>query len=695
MKCPKCFKEINDTAKFCKYCGSAVEKKTESSNADTKSCTECGKQVPASAKFCKFCGASLGAPKPQHPEMNNIESYENSIILQDNCITWRILPSQIAVKIDESDIEKYKTVKSVYIVPGTKALFFINGKYTAELSSGRYALKDVHDSNDVFEKDSGALAFLRRIANHVANGFSTLIGKNRATRTDNNGNRIFYTVVLVREAEFPLVYDFEKIDTLNLRSDVGIHMLCKIADLNSFFSTFLVDQKMLSLGRFAETLTTAVRSIINAELCTVEPQNIDNNVKLKDKLLYGIRDSIQQIYPFIDITQIISLTAKHEELEKIRAMKEELYIADLELEQLQLRYDYMNRLQSVENTNELNKARDLVDFEALMDKIDEDKLLNKDNHDKFIEMLEAQAEIRKAQTYVDKEVAINKFKQTMLISDYELTSVNASLEHKIRMEVLSQSHEENITQLRNTMEEQGEVNQWNRDERSKDVDLELDIARRAAEFDDERREADYNFAKRESDDAFEQMRKLQELRLAREEAEHKREMDVRRLDSETELEKQRITATMTFEQIMASNPNISPDAAAALAKKYEAEAAAASNDKTIELVKQHDEDLKAILMQQMNMTRDIISAQNQANANAVAAKQQELDRVHEDAERHQDRFVSAMQTTVTAVAGSHATPTVVPMPQPQQQPVIVFCSNCGKKFNEHKDVCDVCGSQLN
>ena len=694
MKCAKCYKEINDTAKFCKYCGTAAAKTTESAHTDTQNCIKCGKEVPAAAKFCKFCGASLNAATTEHAKANDVENYENNIVMQDHCITWRILPSQIAVKLDEADIEKYKTVKAVYIAPGTKALFFVNGKYTAELSSGRYELKGLNDSREDFKEDTGALSFFRRIANHIANGISTLFGTNRSTRIDNNGNRIFYTIVLVRESEFPLIYDFEKVDTLNLRSDVGIHMLCKIADLNAFFSSFLVDQKMLSLGRFAETLSVAIKSIINAELSTIEPQNIDNNARLKDKLLYSVNNCVKQIYPCIDITQIISLTAKHEELEKLRTMKEELYIADLELEQLQLRYDYMNRLQSVENSNELNKARDIVDFEALMNKIDEDHLLNEDNHNKFIQMLQAQAEIRTAQTEIDKTVAINKISQTGLMSEFELATLVQSLSHKAEMDVLRDNHESQITHQRNTLERVSELAQWEREEREKDIDLEIDVAKRVAAFDDERREADYNYNKRESDDAFEQFRKLQQLRMEREDAEHKREMEVRHLQSQTELEKQKIAATMTFEQIMAMNPDISPEAAAALAKKYEAEAAAANNDRTIELVKQHDEDLKAILMQQMNMTRDIISAQNQANAYAVAAKQQELDRVHEDSERHQDRFVSAVQTTVTAVAGSHVTPAVIPMAQPQQ-PVVVFCSNCGKKFNEHKDTCDVCGSPLN
>ena len=99
------------------------------------------------------------------------------------------------------------------------------------------------------------------------------------------------------------------------------------------------------------------------------------------------------------------------------------------------------------------------------------------------------------------------------------------------------------------------------------------------------------------------------------------------LRSNTEIEKRRIQATMSFEQIMASNPDISPEAAAALAKKFEAEAAAAQNsqmaaqnDRTIELMRQHDEDLKAILSQQMNLTRDIVSAQTMASAATLENK---------------------------------------------------------------------------
>ena len=167
-------------------------------------------------------------------------------------------------------------------------------------------------------------------------------------------------------------------------------------------------------------------------------------------------------------------------------------------------------------------------------------------------------------------------------------------------------------------------------------------------------------------------------------------MELKKLENEAELEHYKVTATMSFEQIMASNPDISPDAAAALAKKFEAEAAMAQNDKTVDLVKQHEEDLKQILSMQMQMTNNIIDSQNQMRDRELANKQAELDRVHADSEKNQDRFLSGMQTATSSVADAIKGSPVMNM----GQTTVSFCPNCGQKSAPGTMVCEKCGSTI-
>lgn len=685
MKCNHCGKEINDSAKFCRFCGKPVQQAAATKAADEAICKNCGKAISASAKFCRFCGSAVEkANEPAASEERNVEEISNYV-------TWRILPGQLAVKIDEKEIAAYKTVKGVYVAPGTKALFFVNGRYAASLDSGTYAFKAfageaaVSEERKPAEKKNAVLEFFRNISNHIANGVSALFGRNRSTMRDEHHDKVLYTVVLIRGVEFPLVYELKQVATGKLRSDVGLHLLCKITNLNSFFEAHLVDRKMVTLESFAQALLPMVQATVNQQLLNIDPQNVDNNPDLSAAVCVALQERIHNVYSYLTVSQLISLTARHEALEQIRQLKEELYIAELELEQLQLRNDYLNRLQSVEHSNELQMAREEVDFQALMDKIDEDRLLNEDKKAQFVEMLAAQAALRRATTVIDQEVALNKLRQTALLSDEEVALLEKSIQHRSDMADEANAHDLAMATIRNRIEHDKEALRWEIEIGNKVVENELNQQRMVAQFADERREADLNFEQRRMENKMDLLRQAQAIRMEREQAAHEREMEAQRLKAETDLEHHKLNATMTFEQIMASNPNITPEAAAALAKKFEADALAAQNDKTAELVKQHEEDLKQILLQQMNLTKEMMAAQARSNDMAVASKQAELDRVHADSERNQDRFLSGMQTTISAVAGAPKQPVTVE---------VVFCPGCGKKHTNKDMVCDECGTSL-
>lgn len=687
MKCLNCNQEINENAKFCRFCGSEnVQAARKEKAADEISCPSCGKPVSASAKFCRFCGASM---KPATEAPAAVEAKD--VAVESNFITWHILPGQLAVKIDESDIEGYKTLKGVYITPGTKALFYVNGKYAAQLDSGKYSFKELGAQAPKEEKKEKRVdSFFRNIANHIANGVSALFGRDRSSTHDNSGNRSFYTIVLVRGVEFPLVFDLENINTKNIRSNVGLHFLCKLTNLNAFFEAELVDKKSASLKTFADSLLPAVTAVVNSELSSVSPMEIDNNAPLSDRVLQALRERIGAQYSYVSVSSVISLTANQEELEKIRGYKEELYIADLELEHLRERNNYLNRLQSVEHSHELSMAREEVDFRALMDKIDEDGMLNDAKKQQFAYMLLAQYELSCASTDSEKEAALNKLRASNMLSNEEIDHLQREIDQRAAMENISNEHALAMATLQNKIILDREALRWEVEIGNKALENELTRQRMAAEFEDERRNADLDFEKRRMSDKMDLLRQAQAIREEREQAQHQRQMEAEQQRIDAELARYKIHAGMSFEQIMASNPDITPEAAAALAKKFEADAAAANNDRTIDLQRQHNEDLKAILAQQMTLTRDIATSQN-------AAKQQEIDRINEASERNQDRFLSGMQTTINAVAGATRAAAPAPAQQPASAPAapaVVFCPNCGKKHAPDTIACDECGSSL-
>ena len=661
MICTSCNKEIGDGVKFCRYCGSPVAAATPAVSA-TVTCPSCQGTLSAGAKFCRYCGSAVTGGAE-----STAEKAAESVDTMANFVTWHILPGQFAVKIDEADVAAYKTVKGVYVAPGTKALFFENGRFVASLDSGKYPFREIESENaTATQRKSG---FFRSIADFFSGGGSK--------------GEHFYTVVLVRGVEFPLVYELENVAKQGLRSDIGVHILCKLTNLNDFFDGQLVDKKMVSIKSFADSLMPCVTTLINQVLSQVAPQNVDYNEELANYVLNALQGRFSEIYSYLTVSSVISITAKNEELEKIRKMSEELYVAELELEQLQLRNDYLNRLQSVEHSNELNMAREDVDFRALMDKIDEDRLLGEDKRAQFEEMLRAQAQLRQARSENEITLALDKLEQTELLSSEEIDTLKRAIAHRANMQDAENENILALATIRNKLAQDREKLLWEIEIGNKLHENDLERARMTARFADERRDADFEFEKRKTDHKMDLLRQAQAVREEREQARHQREMEARRMEHDVALEHHKLNATMTFEQIMASNPDISPEAARALGEKFKAEAAMAQNDRAVDLTRQHSEDLKEIMAQQMALTRDILASQNQA-------KEQELARAHDASERNQDRFLAGMQTTMSAMVNAgKATPAPAPAPA-----ATLFCQNCGKKHPAGTMICDACGNSL-
>lgn len=664
MKCQNCQNEINDSAKFCKFCGSQV---TNAANAVkitiAPTCPECGNPVAEGAKFCRSCGAKLPFAigtqyeTPQDPQMEPVNDGELS-----NYVTWTILPGQLAARIDEKTlaIGKYR---GVYVTPGTKALFFEDGKFVASLDGGKYVFRSIEIQEE--KKEKPLKAFFQNIFKLFRQKGKQVVFKDKAV----------YNVIIVRGAEFSLYYDFLDVNTKGIRSNIALQLLCKLTNLNDFFRAHLVDKKMVTMESFGKSLESAVRTAVNEVISSYTAQEVETSTELRDSLVDALNKKVAAIYPYVSISSIVSITAKREEIEQIRKMKEGLYVSELELEQLHDRNTFLNRLQSEEHSHELNTARSEVDFAALMNKVNEDGLLNDAKFKQFAYMLSAQFELANATTDSDKYVALNKLKQSNMLSEEEVLTLKMRIEHNLNM-----ANIQNEILLNREMQKLDLEN----------TDHEINVARKQAEFQDERRNADLDFQKREAETKInvklDALQRAQAIREEREKAKHERMMEEKRLDAQSELDKYKITSTMSFEQIMASNPNITPEAAAALAKKFEAEAAMANNSIATELQRQHNDDIKEILAQQMAMTKDIINAQTNAKNAALENKQAELDRVHSDSEKNQDRFLSGMQTTINAVASATRNPGASP---------VRFCPNCGKKHTSLDDmICTDCGTTL-
>lgn len=765
MKCVKCNKDIVDGAKFCNYCGAP-----QASSGNT--CPHCGAAISVGAKFCRACGTKLEAPATQpQPE----EEY--NVFMTNRHVTWKILPGQLAVKIDEQEMANYKLIKGVYVAPGTTALFFVNGKFAATLESGTYSFDDY--SADEGPQSGPVLTFMKKIARHIMNGAASLFHGERSN-IDAHGNKVFYSVVLVKGSNFPLIYELKNVSTKNLRSDIGLHVLCQITNLNSFFADQLSDKKFVAIESFSESIKGIVSTVTNQVLSAYSPEDIySDNARASETILAALQAKVSAVYPYISVAHIINLSAQHQEIEKLRALREELYISEQELIQLQARNDFKNRLQNEDNRVALQEARTQADFEAAMNQIDKDRMLNQDSRDQFVLALSAERALREARTQVETDSALRQLVQTDLLSQEELMSLEAQIKQRLAISELDNAHVLKKKQMLNKMELDGQQLDWDiaignkrldndiwrqrqlhlagiekqrlTDEyadsrRDNKFEYEMKVKERTHAFDEQVRsdnfehetkvqnrdfehqtkvdkhtfemetltyQREHDLEKDKMAHKMEMLRQAEALRREREAQNHQQEMDkinaqnafeMGKITAQTEVEKARIEAyaNMTAEQIMAANPDISPEVAKAIAEKYKAEAAMAQNNAAIEMMQsqqeklekvyaQNAQDMKEIALGQMQLSRDIAQMQTTVGSQRLAEKEAETMRVREDAERHQDRMLAGVTTTVESMGNAKmSVPYIVSGAVPAPS-VMTFCTNCGEARKPGTAKCTKCG----
>ena len=702
-KCPKCSNEMGDTAYFCNACGTPLDGRTSAAQPEQQeqgiTCPNCGKLLSPAMNFCYACGTTLGnAPEvpPPSKDFSLIGPY----------IHWNILPEQIAVKIDENDIAAYgREVKGVSIQYGVKALFFFNGKLLAELDAGSYSFKDLgadeirpskqpkKDAASKEEKKSEKKKLFGSFVSRIASFFPRA-GRERA-RNAGLTNRVPanvppVSIVLVRTTDFPLVFAFKDVSTVNIRSDIGLRVQCRITDIVDFYSKNLAnDRKMISLGHLGQEMEPFFNKEINLFFATVSPEQINNNADLQRRLLLHLQANLTGVYPFLSATNIITLTSSNAELEYLRRLREELYISEQTLEETMKRNVFLSRqeeervrqflrMQEIRNSGDL-AARQQEDkqaismaqmdaaMEAAKEKIYEEMSLTEDEKAKFNMMLAAQRQLREAKSEDEVEAAMLVFEKNGLLRRQELDNLRRIITQDAKVRELSDGQIIALATLQNEQELEQKKAEWERQYENDQLDHQIKQERKKDGFRTEhfRTELEMERLKREQDIDLDHQEMLKQMELLKQ-AQAIR-MEEKKMEVESQLELTRILSGMSAEQILVAKSDVSPEVAQAFGEKFKAEAAAAQNDKNMQ------------------------SMQQLANT-LLTAKQQELDRTRSDANANIDRVVDAVKTTINAVGGMGQMNNRMP---PQNPPAgATYCPNCHAQVVPGANYCGNCRQKL-
>ena len=609
---------------------------------------------------------------------------------------WNILPGQIALKIDEADIAHYNNVQGFVVQDGLKAVFFADGVLAGELGAGKYPFKDL----GVTEVQGAKRFFLR-----IAAFFSE---KARAALQ----SATTLSIILMREGEFPLIFVEKDIPTKALRSDVALHVTAKISNIIQFYKNQLLDQKFVSVEKLSSSLETAVRTLLEEKLSTVEAEEIPSNTKLREELLSQLKTSVSDIYSYISLERIIRLTATNTELDELRRMREELYISEKELVELSKRNDFLNRLNDEKNQQLLHDAQTQSDFTAAMNKIDEQNELTADEKAKFADMLYWQRKLREAQNADEGNAALNKLEQNGLLREEEISTLKADIEQRKNLKKLTDGQALAMLTLQNNIALDQQKLQWEIETGNRRVQNALDRERMQAAFEDERKRAVIQLDREEQESQLELLKQAQAIRQEREDAEHKRKMEeeaaarsheitLTQMEQKHQEEMRRMFQNMSAEQIMAANPDITPEAAAALAEKFKSENTA----EQITLMKEHKDEITRLMgdqqkqqaetmNQMMKMMENMFSAQN-------ARKDAEIDAIRKDANEHQDRMEKVITATSNAAYGAAgkifapAAKQTVNNNNPSRKDLPQnLCPACGAELEEGASFCGDCGASV-
>lgn len=736
--CKNCGKEISDTAKVCRFCGTKVGgavikgEVPVQKGANERTCPSCGKQVPATANVCRYCGTKLtqmdwervvnSRNETVFRENQQIEiNMETQFEFVNDCVTWNLLPGQIAVRFNGNDLDRFTAAKGIIVQAGTTALFFDQGEYIGMLPPGKHLFKKDTAGNTRTERPQKPGSAFRQFITGIKEGVSGFMSRlfRRKKKDDPNkpstSKKRTYevSVVLVRDSEFPLLFNFTDIPTKGIRCEVGLHIVAEICDVEQFYVNQLMDRKFIAYDSFSRSVEPMIRNITSRILSSVSVDEVENNTELNLELLTALQNEVSVIYPYLDITKIITLTASNAEMEKIRRLKEELYVAEAELVQTQARYDFLNRLQKAELQQELTQARTKVDFEALFNKVNEDHLINEDKKAEFLMLLEAEKTIREARSKDNVESTLQQFVKNGIIREDEIATLRREIGHRVA-----------LTNLANDQEIAGIRLDWELATGKKKQEAELESRRLNDTYRDERRKVEHDFERQERDEQFEDLRRAQALRQEREEAEHKRDMEIaesiRRHERDmqgdqfkheetlkrdqygheeamqqdmnrTKIEMGNIYAGMTAEQILAANPDISPEAAKAFAARFSAEAERNSKEELKQTILEQQA-MNMQLMQQMMQTMQGMAT------GQVNAKQAELDRARADARAEQERFSSGVNNAVKSVAGSYKITNEAPQNNGRSgqsgAKTVNRCPECGAENPEDSLFCESCGAKL-
>jgi hypothetical protein len=747
MNCIKCNADLKEGAKFCGKCGTS-QLVAKSQDAQPELTSQGALQqivVPGNS---------------QAQDENAIGSVKSKIFwnIQPGELARRFTEAQLAE-------DTYDKAKGIIINDGTTAYIKSGGEFIAEIHGGAYDFRPEKTAKEANKREGGIVretaSFFKKGINFITNLVFGEKVKDKEEKKENQkdpnkaadeakkieegvrDNKIF-SVTLKLDKSFLLPISFEGpnvIKTKVLDTNIGFEAYFKIDDFKKFAEHYLGDKEKVTYSDIANEIRPQIKACIQSVL-----QDVDlNSTNLSDDLIQKIKEKIavetNNNFFGVILEKVVTISTSNEALDRIRKKEGELAVSEKELDLLARTQEFRNRLTNQTNTQALIEARTDRDQAFELGKINNDGLLQEDELEKFRMVLSREKRIREASNEEEIRAALIDIEKTGLLKDEDLENLKRSITERSEDHDTARFHSVELMQLNNTLEIDRKNLEWEYEIGDKRIQLEIDRRRKqlqaevgfteleieqwkkvddyedskyyqelkrsrtAAETEIElrnkARESEIDLDNKEMDAQMARMAKLKEMEMAEQRLANEHEIlaEKQKLDQQVQMAEQ--YKGMSFEQIMAANPNISPAAAEALAKKFEADAAASSSSTAAADAKENQAKMESFMQKQMEMQMQMMNKMMDTSAtmsgNLLQTQQQQAQKTEQRLERTEERLDNTQDKSLDYTTKNNHIDAVVSNNNRNQAPAAGFikCMGCNTVENPvGTKFCFNCGREL-
>lgn len=538
--------------RFCTVCGLAVDNFT----APEIRCPSCKILLRANSKFCPSCGYQMTISEKSEDRGREISETVRAEFEKPQSpgpLYWD-RDSKLDFAVRKNIVINDRIFNNgVIIDPGTVGIIVVDGAIQGIVDSGKYTPEAIESVSPTENRSESAL---KRVFMKIRDFFFA--------KKDNPGINLPYIyVILIDSGDTKMEFGTLDLFTCDpIKIEINSRILFSVEDPQKFMVNIMKGLEKVPIDNIKELIEPILKSKIKTIIKQYSYNNLISNAavqsNLADDIIIASNDELQR--SGLQIRKILNLSISQEGMKKVLITESETNIrkaegkAELEhesverniefdaqkldLEDLKRRQPVLEELLQRQNLESMTRIRTEEEMERFILEIDKNKILREDELRLFQDLLKEKEEDRAASVLHLREIiSLKRDQEKLLLSrQFEKENLTGAIDldnidsaHRREQEVAETIHQ----QEKENIHFESQIN------REKQI-LDFDITKKKAEF---------NLKKEEDDVDFARFKGMQQMKQARLDEEHERQMEKMKTEQDFELNKESISADIKKTEI--------------------------------------------------------------------------------------------------------------------------------------------------